>query len=287
MNETLSSVIRNGFSTYRHNLNLSLPFLLPILLGLMTLLPSMAILVIVSSPGSEMLMPFGFLILFLAIFLGYVFAVAGVVGMAKEATLEEKTSLKTMWLEGKLHYIQLLFAEAIIFVILIMGIVLLFVPLEIMGISGSVGLAVMLLVTIFFLLLFAIALSNVVAVSVVIDDLKAGKAICEGLRFIRSNKRDSFLMSFFYLMVLTAFELAVGIVIVATSTIFGFGEQFFSESLQWADILSIPINIIELVVIYPLFVVLWTRLYMARTGKLSEVEPIKLPSLISPDLEEP
>jgi hypothetical protein len=55
------------------------------------------------------------------------------------------------------------------------------------------------------------------------------------------------------------------------SAIFGFEDVIFSESEEYSDLLSLLANFIELVVLYPLFIVLWTRLYMGRTGKLGDM----------------
>lgn len=99
MGENLSKVVRNGFDTYRHNPKISIPFLLYLLL-ILSLLISMMIPLHYGGMNPEELFPLWFLIFLLAISIGSFF-LAGTVGMAKEATLEGKTSLGTMWMEER------------------------------------------------------------------------------------------------------------------------------------------------------------------------------------------
>ncbi|HOO53645.1 MAG TPA: hypothetical protein PLY09_00155 [Methanothrix sp.] len=120
------------------------------------------------------------------------------------------------------------------------------------------------------LFLFAIALVNIVPVSIVVDNLGAFEGIRKGLGFIKSNKRDVLLTSLLYLAASIAIELAIAAVVLGASAIFGFEDVIFSESEEASSLLSISADFIELVVLYPLFFVLWTRLYMARTGRLDK-----------------
>jgi hypothetical protein len=112
---------------------------------------------------------------------------------------------------------------------------------------------------------------GIIPVSIVVDNLGVFEGIKRGIGFIRSNKRDVLLTSLLYLTASIAIELSVVIIIFGASGIFGFEESIFSESEEASNLLSIPANFIELVVLYSLYVVLWTRLYMDRTGRVGEV----------------
>ena len=80
------------------------------------------------------------------------------------------------------------------------------------------------------------------------------------------------MISLLYLAASIAIELAVAAVFLGASAIFGFEDLLHLESEEYPNLLSISSNLVELVVLYPLFVVLWTRLYMSRTGRLGEEE---------------
>lgn len=269
MGEDLGDVIRNGFDTYRHNMKISIPFLLYLLLISAIFVP-MVILLLFGGFESEELMPLWILVFLLVMSSGFIF-LAGAVGMAREATLEGNTSLGTMWTKGKNHYIRILFAEVGLFVILMIGAFALLIPLFIIGDAvGSVIIFLVFIPVMLIFLLFAMALGYIIPVSIVVDGLGAAEGIERGIGFIRSNKRDALLISLLYLAASIAIELAVVIIVLAASAIFGLEDVIFSESEQYSNIFSIPANLIELVVLYPIFIVLWTRLYMGRTGKLDE-----------------
>ncbi|HII07506.1 MAG TPA: hypothetical protein HA349_09405 [Methanotrichaceae archaeon] len=271
MGEDLSDVIRNGFDTYRHNLKISIPFLLYLLLISAIFIP-IVILLLFGGFGSEELMPLWILVFLLVMLSGFIF-LAGAVGMAREATLEGNTTLGTMWTEGKKHYIRVILAEVGLFVILMICMFALLIPLFIIGdADGSVIIFLVFISVMIIFFLFAIALVYIVPVSIVVDNLGAAEGIKRGIGFIRFNTRDMLLISLLYLAASIAIELSVVIIIFVASAIFGFEDVIFSESEQYSDLFSIPANFIELVVLYPLFIVLWTRFYMGRTGKLSEKE---------------
>jgi hypothetical protein len=128
MGEDLGDVIRNGFDTYRHNLNISIPFLLYLILLILAGFITMAIILLIGGFESEELVPLWILVFLLAIALGSLFW-AGTVGMAKEATLEGKTCLRNMWIDGKAHWLQVFIASVGILVILMIGALALIYPL--------------------------------------------------------------------------------------------------------------------------------------------------------------
>lgn len=271
MGEDLSDVIRNGFDTYRHNLKISIPFLLYLLLIAAMLIPT-ALLLLIWGVESEELMPLWTLVFLLAMALGSLFW-AGMIGMAREANLKGKTFLKNVWIDGKAHWFQVFIANVGILVILMIIALVLIYPLFIVrDATGSfISFLVFFVPVILIFFLFAIALVNIVPVSIVVDNLGAFEGIKRGIGFIRSNKRYVLLISLLYLAASIAIELAVVIIIFGASAIFGFEDAIFSESEEASSLLSISADFIELVVLYPLFFVLWTRLYMARTGRLDKV----------------
>ncbi len=267
--EDLGDVVRNGFDTYRHNLKISIPFLLSLFLISAMFVP-VAILLLIGKFESEELMPLWILIFLLAMSSGSVF-LAGTVGMAREATLEGKTFLRTVWIEGKAHWLQVLFAAVGLIVIFMIGMFALLVPLSIIGNAvGSIVIFLVFIPAMLIIFIFAIALGYLVPVSIVVDNLGSAEGIERGIGFIRSNKRDVLLTSLLYLAASIAIELAIAAVVLGASAIFGFEDSIFSESEEASNLLSLPANFIELVVLYPLFVVLWTRLYMDRTGRLDK-----------------
>jgi len=269
--EDLGDVIHNGFDTYRHNLKISIPFLLYLLLIPVIIIPTAILLFTGEFEYKETIMPLWILILLLVLSLGFIF-LAGAAGMARETTLEKRTSLRTMWIEGKAHWLQVLFAAVGFFVILTIGMFALLIPLFIIGdATGSVIIFLVFIPVMLIFLLFAMALGYIVPISIVVENLGAIEGIERGFGFIRSNKRDVLLISLLYLGASIAIELAVVIIIFVASAIFGFEDVIFSESEEYSDLLSLPANFIELVVLYPLFIVLWTRLYMGRTGKLGDM----------------
>lgn len=117
-------------------------------------------------------------------------------------------------------------------------------------------------------LLFVLTLGYIVPVSIVVEDIGAAEGIEKGLGFVRPNKLDVLLITLLYLVESIIIELAVVGMIFGATTIFGLEDLIFSESEEYSSLLSVPVNFIELVVLYPLFIVLWTRLYMVRTGRL-------------------
>ena len=271
MSEDLSDVVRNGFDTYRHNLKISIPFLLYLLLVISAMLVTIAILLHDGGFESEELMPLWFLVFLLAILLVSIFW-AGTVGMAKEATLGGKTSLSTMHTEGKKHYLGVLLAEMGLFVIFMIGAFTILIPLAAMGEAAGSLVVFLFFILLFLFILFAVALGYVVPVSIVVDDLGAGGGIKRGFRFISSNKRDVILILVLFLVASIAIDLAAFTLVLGKSAITGFDDVDFLELVEDFNRLSILTNFVQVVVLYPLFIVLWTRLYMSRTGRLGEEE---------------
>ncbi|MCK4929219.1 MAG: hypothetical protein KAR76_05740, partial [Methanosarcinales archaeon] len=82
--------------------------------------------------------------------------------------------------------------------------------------------------------------------------------ITEGVRFFMDNKSTVFIMWVIILLVSSV----VGIVFYITSNIIAiFGTE--SMNIAW----SFVNPLILLATLHPLIIVLWTRLYMSKTGK--------------------
>lgn len=196
--------------------------------------------------------------------------------MAKEASVAGKTSLRKMWVEGKKHYFGVLLASMALFVIFMIGAFALLIPLAALG--ENVG---YLVISLFFVLLmifilFAVVLAHFVLVSIVVDNLGAEEGIRRGFRFITSYKRDAILISLSFLAAYLVIDLAVIILVFGKSAINGFEDMNLLEMVKDYNLLSIPANFVQLVILYPLFIVMVTRLYMSRTGSFGEEGAEKL-----------
>ena len=190
--------------------------------------------------------------------------------MAKEATVAGKTSLRKMWVEGKKHYFGVLLASMALFVIFMIGAFALLIPLAALGENAGSFVIFLFFVLLIILILFAVVLAHFVLVSIVIDNLGADEGIKRGFRFITSYKRDAILISLLFLAAYLIIDLAVVILVLGKSAINGFEDMDFLELVEDYNLLSIPANFVQVVVLYPLFIVMWTRLYMSRTGRLGE-----------------
>ena len=276
MSEDLGDVIRNGFDTYRHNLKISIPFLLYFIPLVSVMIIPMAILLLNEGFASDGLSTHWFLVFQFVQFLGFLLVIsgpiflAGTVGMAKEATLKGKTSLKTMWAEGKKHYFGVLLAALGLFVIFMIGAFALVIPLAALGENVGPFVIFIFFILLIIFILFAVVLAHFCLVSIVIDNLGAEEGIKRGFRFITSYKRDVILISLLFLAAYIVIDLAVITMIVGKSAINGFDDMNFLELVEDYNLLSIPANFVQVVILYPLFIVMWTRLYMCRTGRLGE-----------------
>lgn len=286
MNEDIGTLIRRGFETWRGNLNLAVPFVLMIV-AIMLLAVAMVFAVmyplITSSPElfstagdiedpeelMELLQGAGnlglaaaiILIAILAMALSGSFFTAGAIGMAKEATLSGKTTLKDMWSSGKKHFLSLFLVEIVMMVVVLIGVLILTVPFiaDLMGAFettvpefGPLLLWIALLIA--FSLLVSIILS-MVPYALVVEGLGPVAAIKAGIGFFRSNKMDVFL---------------IWLVVMAVSVAIQFLAAPFSGSEAASAAFSSLSGIVSVLIISPLTTVWWTRLYMTRAGKMAE-----------------
>lgn len=284
MVEDIEKIITNGFKTYTKNLNLSIPFILSLviigsvalvifLVGFVLILgSSLASLGDISNPEFLItaIIPFimrhifeiafVMLIIFLISMLFYAFFTAGAIGMAKQANETGKTELSTMMEAGKKNFINLFLAEVLVALIFLAGIVFI-VPgamkLNIAQLASQENQGAILLMAGGFLLwmIYLIILSIVLAVFtyvLVIENLGPIEGITAGFRFFRKNKIP--------VILLWVIMIAISVAIMVVDQIMGFIPII---NFLWVFI-SIGINF----VIFPaLTTVWWVRFYMTRTDK--------------------
>lgn len=291
MYEDIGTLIRRGFETWRQNLNLALPFVLMIVVVMViavVMVISAFYPLIAGSPEvfstagdvqspeelAELLSSATNLGMAAAILLGGIlliylalsFFTAGAIGMAREATDVGKTSTKEMWASGRRHYLNLFIAEVLMMVFIIAGALVLSLPFlsDLMGILGAnepefgpIILWVFLVIAYGFIISVALA---IVPYALVLSSLGPIGAIKSGMRFFLSNKMDVFL---------------IWLVVIAVSMAIQFLGVPFSGSETASAFFSMLNGILSVLVISPLTTVWWTRLYMTRTGKIREVEPVR------------
>jgi hypothetical protein len=290
MYEDIGTLIGKGFETWKRNLNLAVPFVLMIVAIMLLAVAMAAILLyplitaspdilstagdvedpeqlmeLLSSMTNVGLMAAIVLIGILAMFLAGSFFTAGAIGMAKEATETGRTTLKDMWASGKRNYLSLFLAEVLMMIIVIAGLVVLSLPF-ISDLAAGVEsgdpefgpLVLWIILTIVYSLLISVALA-MVPYALVVEGLGPVGAIKSGIGFFWSNKMDVFL---------------IWLVVLAVSMAIQFVGVPFSGSETASAIFSMVSGVASVLVISPLTTVWWTRLYMTRAGKISEVEAV-------------
>jgi hypothetical protein len=286
MYEDIGTLIRRGFETWKRNLNLAVPFVLMIV-AIMVLAVVMAVILlyplitaspdVLSTAGDvedpEQLMDLlssmtnigllaaVVLIIILAMFLASSFFTAGAIGMAKEATLAGRTTLKEMVASGRRHYLSLFLAEALTTIVVFAGFALLSLPflsdLAALFEGGDPefgSLFPWIILVIAFSLLVSIILA-MIPYALVVEGLGPIGAIKAGIVFFLKNKMDVFL---------------IWLVVMAVSVAIQFLSVPFSGSEAVSAIFSMVSGAVSILVISPLTTVWWTRLYMTRAGKIIE-----------------
>jgi hypothetical protein len=283
MVEDIGSVIGKGFDTWKENLSICLPFVFSLVLtsvvgiiiiggAILATIPSLISYFtkldeitpeVIPQLLPQILQSMGIIIIAIIItiilcMLINAFFWAGAIGMAKEATETGRTDISHMIEYGKRKFISLFFADIIIGLVSFVGIVFMvpgilytlpklralselppgevFTALAVFGLGFLAMMVYILIISI----LFALP-----RYSVVIDDVGAIRGIKTGFKTFMRNKVAVFLL---WLIVLVAS-------LIATS--FGVIEYI-------GGLISI---ILSVIVIQPLTVIWWSRLY------LSMVEP--------------
>lgn len=292
MYEDIGTLIKKGFETWKRNLNLAVPFVLMIVAIMLLAVVMVAIIfypLITASPDvlsaagnvedpeqfvellSSMmnagLLAAVVLLGILAMFLSGAFFTAGAIGMAKEATDMGKTTLKAMWALGRRHFLSLFLAEVLMMIVVVVLLAVFSLPFISNLASGFESgnpdpgqLILWIAIFIALSLILSIVLA-MVPYALVVDGLGPIDAIKVGVRFFLSNKMDVFI---------------VWLVVMAVSVAIQFLSLPFSGSETASAIVSAIVGVASVLVISPLTTVWWTRLYMTRAGKISEVEAVVL-----------
>nr|CBH39408.1 conserved hypothetical membrane protein [uncultured archaeon]CBH39895.1 conserved hypothetical membrane protein [uncultured archaeon] len=283
MVEETGSVIGKGFETWKQNLSICLPFVFSsvltsvvgiiiiggaILAAIPSLVPQFTKFDEITPDVIPQLLPqilqsMGIIIIAIiaTIFLCMLidaFFWAGAIGMAKEATKTGRANISHMIEYGKRKFISLFFTDVIIGLISFVGVVFLvpgilyilpklsvlsvLPPEEVITTFAVFGLGVLAMIayTLIVSILFALP-----RYSVVIDDVGAIRGVKNGFKVFRGNKVAVFLL---WLITFVLFVISAS-----------FGAIEYIGGLISA--------ILFVMVIYPLTVIWWSRLY------LSMVEP--------------
>lgn len=278
MVEDLGSIIGKGFETWKRNLIISLPFVLSWILTTIVAIAVIGGAILATIP---LLIPYfteptkltpdlipqllpqilqSLSVIIIAIIVAIILYIlinaffwAGAIGMAKEAIATESTNLSHMVDYGKRKFKSIFFADIIVGLISIVGIIflvpgILYILPKIRALSeltrGEVFTALAIFGLGFLALIIYITIISIVFAlsryAVVIDDVDAIQGIKNGFKFFKSNKSVVFIL---WLIVLVANLIS--------------GSFSSIESIGWAINL-----IISAIIIQPLTVIWWSRLYL-------------------------
>ncbi|AEH61177.1 conserved hypothetical protein [Methanosalsum zhilinae DSM 4017] len=269
---TIEEVLNRGFKAWTKNLKISVPFILAALVVGIMWIAYMALFVIAVMPSlivdpnmvvealRPYLLPFGVgvLVIILISMLIESFFTAGAIGMAKDVTVNGRTSYEEMINSGKTHFFNYFLLYILFYLITLVGIIFV-IPgiLQIGDITNFDAIIQNLLVIgagFVLWIIYGIFVSIILAVSyyaLVVDKLGPIQAIKASYRFFMDNKAAVVI-----LWLLTV------VVVIALSFI---GMLFqFNETL--AIIWSVISTIVSIVVIPAVFTLWWTFLYMGKTG---------------------
>ena len=292
MSESLENIISKGFNVWSRNLSICIPLILnyitqvavmfaAVVVGILVLFGISSIDDVATMTDEELFeimstsigenIP-AFVVLFILVFVvlllfqSYFFA--GAVGMSHSATARGDTSISDMFNAAGSNFFNVFLANFLMMLVELAGIVFL-VPgailvrnnmefVESSQFTGGILLLVIGMLIWFLYLLILDLLFSVVIYTIVIEYAGAMDGITEGVRFFMDNKSTVFIMWVIILLVSSV----VGIVFYITSNIIAiFGTE--SMNIAW----SFVNPLILLATLHPLIIVLWTRLYMSKTGK--------------------
>lgn len=274
MPENIESILKNGFNAWKKNLNICVPIILNIIaITILVIAVVMTTVVAVLGPlmalSPEELTPelllgqigpmMGIIVLVFVIFVILVgligaFFSAGAIGMAKKANEGKGATLSDMVEHGKKSVISVFFADIIVGLITLIGIVfvipgILYAPIDaIMYDPLFIGGVVIFALYVVIMSIVFVAVKYVI----VIDNIGTIQGIKKGVGFFLSNKL-SVLMIWILIM-----AISMGLAIIS----------MIVETMPYMALIWSVINmILSILVIAPLTIVWWARLYMDRTGK--------------------
>lgn len=297
--EDIGRTLSHGFRVWQKNLFLCIPFILNSLAATLIVAPSLAAIAILVLPTESMsalnetmlqnesamevaihqitksiegLGPYGmlevaglFLLMMLLLILSDSFFTAGAIGMSVQALESGRSDTGTMWSSGRRHFFRLFLLNLLVGLLIIPGMIFLLPSLssdlstmgedpEALGLFGF-GLIIF--------ILYSLALSVVMAVApfaLVIEELGAIQAVRASVDFFRYNKFDVVVLWLVVVALAMGFQMASG----ALSA----GDGAGAGSEAGSGFFSLVLSLIEMLVLYPLANLWWTRLYMSRRGRL-------------------
>ncbi|MDW7775269.1 MAG: hypothetical protein SCH39_02900 [Methanosarcinales archaeon] len=292
MSESLENIISKGFHVWSRNLNICIPLIVNYLLqvvvmfiaavvGILILFGTSSLDSIATMDDNELLQLMSasiggnittFVVLVILVFVvlqlfqSYFFS--GAVGMSQSAIAGGDTSIADMFNAAGSNFMNVFMANVIIVLVELAGIVFV-VPgailvrnnWELIDSSQFTGGILLLFIGISIWLLYLLILGllfSVIIYVIVIEHVGALDGITEGVRFFLDNKVSVFIMWFI-------------VFIVSAGVVFVFYITGNLIALTGSDSLNIAWSFgsqfILLVTLHPLIIVLWTRLYMVKTGK--------------------
>ncbi len=278
MAEEISKIISNGITTYTKNPNLCIPFILNIVMIVLTAIiitifslvylfgslsveeynsPEALSLAFISSLSNHIyeiaaIVLAGFLIIM------YIasFFTSGAIGMARQATETGRTTFSTMMETGKKNALNLFLAE-ILFLLLVFAGIVFMVPgasnVDFTQLSKSANFLLMIgfVLWIVYLLILSLALSAF-SYALVIESLGPVEGILAGFNFFKKNASDVFLII---------------LATIGVSFVFGIIDAIMSLNSILNTIWFFVSLLISVCILSPVMTLWWVRLYMTRTGK--------------------
>jgi hypothetical protein len=291
--EEINEILSRGFGVWKRNLNLCVPFLLNVLVSMLILVPFLVAISLTllpreglsglneitfqnetalqgllaqmsasleSLPQDRILLITGlFLALIVLISLVSAMFTAGAIGMARQALEKGRSDLGVMWSAARSYFVRLFLATLLMGLFTVAGLIFLLPPLLVGSPSiaedplalGLLGVGLLLFI------FYALAISVILAVApyaLVVEDLGPVQAISASIAFFRYNKFD---VAVLWLVIIA---LSLGLEMI--------GGVFSTGQTAGAEMRSAIINLVDLLVLYPLSNLWWTRLYMSRKGML-------------------
>ena len=290
MTEDIITIVHKGFSTWKRNLAICVPFIMEVLATFVLFIVFTVVFVMLFIlPGVsannldlEQLSPDEFLAvtssllsgsIWSLVILGIVFVLiymflqsffmAGAIGMSKEASEKGDTSLRDMSAYGMKNVVSLFLAKILMLLLALAGIVFMIPGILSIGdlgtllsdpqqaIAGTSMLLFGLLIWGFYLLAISIVLIFV-QYALVIENLDPVSAIEKGVAVFMSNKSGA--------LALWLFLMVIAVVIQLLGEIAGYIDVV-------AQVWSLTNIMLTLIVVQPLTAIWWTRLYLNRNGK--------------------
>lgn len=271
--ESIGELIGRGYSIWRRNLGLCIPFLLSFMLSALSAAAILAGLAQqlgidlsggqlegegLPEIGQDMILQMGLLLglLVLLVMLITSFFTAGAIGMAREAMRWGRASTGTLWPTGRARTAGLFAANILVGLITAAGLLLLLPGIALSGSQGwaELPLVICIILLIIYALIVSLALSAA-PYALVLEGLGPVKAILASVEFFIYNKFDVLILWLVVLALSAGVQMAAG--------------AFASEGPA-ATYIAAAAGLVELVVLSPLSTVWWTRLYMSRRGLLEE-----------------